>query len=160
MIPEDDPIALLCRELGLDLDCYSFQFLWLMPIIEVMWADGRCQKEEVETLLHYVDRFVALVNPDVPEITTERARRFFLPLLEYSAAVDRSQRKRLARLVDQIIHDVVEPARHDKRLYLFQICREVAHIGVKSAADRLISAEEERLLMELFKALRLGEKAR
>jgi len=160
MIPEEDQIASLCRELDLDLDCYSFQFLWLMPIIEVMWADGRCQKEEIETLLHYADRFVGLVGQDVPQITSERVRRFFLPLLEPSAVNDSGKRETLSRLVDQIIQDVVEPSRQDKRLHLFQICHEVAaaaQAGPTQGAGRRVSGEEERLLLELFNALRLGE---
>ncbi|MFM8332422.1 MAG: hypothetical protein ACKN9T_12100 [Candidatus Methylumidiphilus sp.] len=48
MLRDDTAIADLCQQLDLDLDNYNYQFLWLVPIIEVMWADGRCQKEEVK----------------------------------------------------------------------------------------------------------------
>ncbi len=162
-MPHDDTlITALCQDLDLELDCYTFQFLWLMPIIEVMWADGRCQKEEIEVLFQYVDRFVKLVNRDVPQITTERARRFFLPLLEASAVNDPDKRAGLARLVDQIIHDVVAPAHQDKRLHLFHVCAEVAAAALADMADepqRRISQEEGRLLRDLFKALRLAGSA-
>jgi hypothetical protein len=157
MSRDHEMIAALCRDLGLQLDHYNFQFLWLMPIIEVMWADGRCQKEEIETLFHYLERFVKLVNHDVPQITTERARRFFLPLLEPAAASDPRKRAGLARLVDQIIQDVVEPARQDKRLHLFQVCAEVAAAARAEDADKRISDEEYRLLKSLLGELRLAD---
>jgi len=155
---DDEMIASLCQDLDLDLDCYNFQFLWLMPIIEVMWADGRCQKEEIETLFYYVDAFVKLVRADVPEITSDRARRFFLPLLEGPAPKDPRKQASLARLVDQIVQDVVEPSPQDKRSRLFHICTEVAAAARAEEQDepgRRISAEEGRLLKELFRALRL-----
>jgi len=153
---DDEMIASLCRELELDLDCYNFQFLWLMPIIEVMWADGRCQKEEIETLFHYVDAFVKLVRRDVPEITSERARRFFLPLLEPPTPSDPRKQASLARLVDQIVQDVVEPYAQDKRSQLFRICTDVAAAArAEGEPERRISVEEARLLKDLFRALRL-----
>jgi hypothetical protein len=156
---DDEMLTALCRDLGLQLDHYNFQFLWLMPIIEVMWADGRCQKEEIETLFHYAGLFVKLVNHDVPEITVERAKRFFLPLLEPSAISNPRKQALLARLVDQIIQDVVEPAHRDKRSHLFHICAEVA--AAARADDeidpkRRFSEEEGRLLKNLFRDLRLG----
>lgn len=160
MYRDEKKIASLCKALGLDLDCYNFQFLWLMPIIEVMWADGHCQQEEVETLLHHIDRFVDLVNPDVPQITKARARRFFQPLLEPSAVADPAKRASLSQLVDQIIQDLMEPARRDKRLHLLQICWGVAkasHSGSKEVPGRQISQEEEHLLKDLIKALKLGD---
>ena len=157
-MPHDDAmIAALCQDLGLQLDYYNFQFLWLMPIIEVMWADGRCQKEEIETLFHYVDLFVKLVSHDVPQITTERARRFFMPLLEPSAINQPRKRAGLARLVDQIVRDVVEPAHQDKRLHLFHICAEVAAAALAEETGRRISDEEGRLLRDLFRELRLAD---
>jgi hypothetical protein len=152
---DDNMIASLCRDLELDLDCYNFQFLWLMPIIEVMWADGRCQKEEVETLFYYLDAFVRLVHEDVPEITSARARRFFLPLLEASALNDPRKRACLARLVDLIVEDVVEPSPQHKRSRLFQICAEVAAAARAEDADKRISAEEARILKDLFRDLRI-----
>jgi hypothetical protein len=160
MLRDDAAIAALCKELGLQLDAYNFQFLWLMPIIEVMWADGRCQKEEIETLFHYVEQFVALVNRDVPQITTERARHFFMPLLEPAAIKNPQMRAGLARLVDQIVQDVIEPARQDKRLHLFHICAEVADAAHADGTGRRISEEEGRLLKALFNDLGLTSPAR
>lgn len=160
---DDEMLAALCQDLGLHLDHYNFQFLWLVPIIEVMWADGRCQKEEVETLFHYVGLFVRLVGHEVPEITVERARRFFLPLLEPPAIGNPRKRAALTRLVDQIIQDVVEPAHRDKRSHLFYICAEVAAAArTEDEIDprRRFSDEEGRLLKNLFRDLRLGENAR
>lgn len=156
---DDEMIASLCQGLDLELDCYNFQFLWLIPIIEVMWADGRCQKEEIEILFHYVDRFVARVAHEVPQITRERARRFFMPLLDSAAVNDPGKRAGLTRLADQIIKDVVEPAHQDKRLHLFHICAEVAaaaRVDWQEPGDQ-ISEEEERLLKGLFMDLRLGQ---
>lgn len=156
----DALIASCCQSLGLQLDCFNFQLLWLMPIIEVMWADGHCQKEEVETLFHYLERFVKLVNDDVPEITFERARQFFLPLLKTSAIDDPRMRAKLTRLVDHIVQHVVEPAHQDKRLYLFEICKEVAEAAQWEAPagnSRKIVLEEELLLKDLFRDLRLGK---
>lgn len=158
MLRDDTAIADLCQQLDLDLDNYNYQFLWLVPIIEVMWADGRCQKEEVETLFHYVEVFVKRVNPDVPQITMPRARRFFMPLLKPSAVNDPSKRMLLSQLVDQIIQGVVEPARQDKKRHLFHICHEVAAAARVNAADTeeaQVSQEEERLLRNLVKDLRL-----
>jgi hypothetical protein len=160
MLRDDERIATLCQELELDLDCYNFQFLWLLPIVEVMWADGRCQKEEVEILLHYVDRFAELVRRDVPEITPERARRFFLPLLETEAINDPHKRAGLSRLVDQIIRDVVALALQDKRLHLFSICLDVAAAaqdGEQGPDQRSVTTAEKQLLRDLFRELRLGE---
>lgn len=157
---DDEMLNTLCQELDLELDCYNFQFLWLIPIIEVMWADGRCQKEEIEILFHYTDRFVDLVSHDVPQITRERARRFFVPLFDPAAVNDPGKRASLTRLADQIIQDVVEPAHQDKRLHLFHICAEVAaaaRVDGQQGPGWLISEAEERLLKGLFKELRLGQ---
>lgn len=156
---DDEMIASLCQGLDLKLDCYNFQFLWLIPIIEVMWADGRCQKEEIEILFHYADRFVDLVAHDVPQITRERARHFFMPLLDPAAVNDPGKRAGLTRLADRIIQDVVEPAHQDKRLHLFHICAEVAAAARVDGQEpgEQISEEEERLLRGLFMELRLGQ---
>ena len=158
MFHEDEMIATMCKDLELDLDLYTFQFLWLMPIIEVMWADKYCQKEEVDTMFHYVDRFVSLVNKDYPHITTERARCFFRPLLQPSAFNDPRKRAGLNRLVDKIIQDVVEPAHQDKRSRLFHICMEVAtaaQCGQTKYPISRISPEEAHLLNDLLYKLRL-----
>jgi hypothetical protein len=160
MLRDDEIIASLCRDLDLELDCYNYQFLWLLPIIEVMWADGHCQKEEIETLFHYVEAFVKLVRRDVPQITSERARLFFLPLLEKQALNDPRKRAYLSMLVSQIIKDVVEPSHQDKRSKLFHICAEVAAAARNEETGdplRPIAAEEARLLKALFHDLRLGD---
>lgn len=150
----------LCRELGLDIDCFSFQFLWFLPVIQVMWADGICQKEEIESLLHHLDRFVDLVKKDVPEITAEKARRFFMPLLDVSAKQDPFMRRSLNELVDLILADVLEPARRQKRLQLFELCLEVAESSRHSEAgpeEGSVSEGEERILRDLLRSLHLLE---
>jgi hypothetical protein len=151
-------IVSLCPSFDWELDDLNFQFLWLIPIIEVMWADGRCQRAEAETLFHYVDRFVALAGRDIPELTGERARRFLQPFLD--ASVGRNPRKRaeLAGLCDFIIAEWVSPARRDKRVHLFEICVDVAMAArVEGSAGR-IAPEEERLLVELFRELHLDRR--
>jgi len=158
MIYEDEMITILCRDLELDLNLYTFQFLWFIPIIEVMWADRRCEKQEVDILFHYVDSFVRQVNTDIPHINTECARRFFMPLLKPAAINDPRKREGLSRLVDKIIQDVVEPAHPEKRSRLFHICTEVAmaaQSGITGRSGSWISAEEAHLLQDLLYELRL-----
>jgi hypothetical protein len=155
---DDEFIASLCPSFDLELNSFNFQLLWLIPIVEVMWADGRCQREEAEVLFHCVDRFVKLVGRDAPEITSERARRFFQPFLD--ASVGRNSRKRaeLTRLSDYIIQELVAPAHRDKRTHLFDICVEVAtsaRADQPERAGRRISSEEERLLADLLRELGL-----
>lgn len=155
---DDDFIASLCPSFDLDLDCYNFQFLWLIPIIEIMWADGHCHPEEIETLFRCVDRFVDRVKRDTPEITGARARRFFQPFLDPTVGSDARKRTELSRLSDYIVAELVSPALRDKRTYLFRICLEVAaaagHGGERGDVQR-ISEEEEKLLLDLFRELRL-----
>lgn len=154
----DEFIASLCPSIELELDSVNFQFLWLLPIIEVMWADGRCQQEEVETFFRAVDRFVRLAGRDAPEITRERARRFFRPFLDSSVGSNPHKRAELNRLSQFIIEELVAPALPDKRAHLFDICVEVAAAVQAVEADRTgrrISVEEERLLKDLLRELRL-----
>lgn len=156
----DEFIASLCPSFALELDSINFQFLWLVPIIEVMWADGRCQREEAETFFHAVDRFVRLVSRDAPAITSERARRFFQPFLDGSVGLNPRKRAELTRLSDFIIDELVAPAHRDKRSHLFDICVEVAAAAHAVDADRQgrrISSREERLLKELLRDLRLDK---
>lgn len=156
----DDYIASLCPSFALELDSINFQFLWLVPIIEVMWADGRCQREEAEVFFHAVDRFVSLVNGVAPEITPERARRFFQPFLDGSVGLNPRKRAELTWLSDFIIDELVAPAHRDKRGHLFDICVEVAaaaHAVEPDRRERRISAEEERLLKDLLRDLRLDQ---
>ncbi|MFM8332423.1 MAG: hypothetical protein ACKN9T_12105 [Candidatus Methylumidiphilus sp.] len=99
----------------------------------------------------------------MPQITMQRARRFFMPLLEPSAANDPSKRMLLSQLVDQIIQGVVEPARQDKKRHLLHICHEVAVAARDNAGDAeeaQVSQEEERLLRNLVKDLRIESVAR
>jgi hypothetical protein len=156
----DEFIASLCPSFELELDSINFQFLWLVPIIEVMWADGRCQREEAEILFHTVDRFVTLVSGVAPEITSERARRFFQPFLDSSVGVSSHKRAELTRLSDFIIDELVAPAHRDKRSHLFDICVDIAaaaHAGEAGREGRRISSAEERLLKDLLRDLRLDQ---
>ncbi|MGZ8217499.1 hypothetical protein [Methylomagnum sp.] len=151
-------IATRCLSFGLALDYVDFQFLWLLPVVEVMWADGHCQRQEAETLLHYADRFVDLVGVDVPEITSERVRRFLQPFLDASVGHNPRKRGELTRLANFIVSELVAPAHWDKRSHLYEICVEVAMAA--RAVDggrpgRRISAPEERLLKDLLRDLRL-----
>lgn len=155
---DDEFIASLCPSFDLELDGVNFQFLWLIPIIEVMWADGRCQREEIELLFHYVDRFVRLVRPDFPALTEARARRFLQPFLDASVGLNPRKRAELGRLRDYIVSEVMASALPDKRAHLFQICVEVAasaQVAVSDPQARRIMAAEERLLADLCRELRL-----
>jgi hypothetical protein len=158
MLPREEFIASRCLSFGLALDCVDFQFLWLLPVVEVMWVDGRCQRQEVEILLHYADRFVGLVKADVPEITGERIRRFLQPFLDASVGNNPRKRAELTRLADFIVHELVAPAHQDKRHHLYEICVEVA-LAARAVEEgrpgRRICGPEERLLKDLLRDLRL-----
>lgn len=151
-------IAARCLSFGLALDYVDFQFLWLLPVVEVMWADGCCQRQEAEILLHYADRFVALVGADVPEITRARVRRFLQPFLDASVGNSPRKRAELTQLTNFIVHELVAPAHQDKRHHLYEICVEVA-LAARAMEDgrpgRQISGQEERLLKDLLRDLRL-----
>jgi hypothetical protein len=160
MLHSDEYIQSLCPSLGLEIDALSFQFLWLVPVVEMLWADGRCQREEVRVLLHYADRFVNLASREVPGITRERVRQFLRPLLDPSVGRNPRKRAELTRLSDFILQERVAPAHRDRRKHLFDICVEVAaaaNADEPERLDRRISVREERLLSQLLKELQLDK---
>lgn len=154
----DKFIASLCPSFDLELGVINFQFLWLVPLIEVMWADGRCQKEEIEVLFQAVERFVNTVKPEAPEITLERAQRFLAPLVDASIGYDPRKLTELTRLSDFIIDELVSSSHHDKRLDLFNICVEIAAAAQAVESERKgrrISQGEEQVLRTLLQDLNL-----
>jgi hypothetical protein len=155
----DEFIASICPSFDLKLDSVSHSLLWLIPVINVMWADGRIQREEAEVLLGAADRFVRLHSADAPELTHARVGEFLAPFLDSELGSDPWKRAELTRLADFIVNEMVAPDHRDKRDHLFDICVEVAAAARATEEDRegrRISSGEEVLLKELLGALRLG----
>jgi hypothetical protein len=158
MLPSEQDIQALCPSLGLSLDAIDLQFLWLVPVVNLMWVDDRCQPEEVKVLLHYADRYVQSVAREVPGVTRERIRAFLKPLLDPAIGRDPAKRAELARLSAFIVKERAVQGSLNGRSLLLDICVQVARVAGTEDAEpggRKISIHEEKLLADLLRALRL-----
>ena len=158
-MPWNENIHKLLEEHG--LQPRELYLLPLIPLIELMWADGVIQPAEVSILYDQVTRHLAELHSsaDGEEIVTVSEAEAFLDRF-LNEAPDPEKLRELRQLSLRLMDSGSD--RHGverRKRELFDSCLDIAAAAVTNypygKRDRII-AGEKKLLRELFAGLRLG----
>ena len=150
----NDALESLVGDFGLTSE--TIYLLPLVPLVEVMWADGMLQRSEVdvfhECLTRYVDSLYRLAdNQEV--VSVAEAQKFARDL--FKAPHDPLKLRRLRELAVQVLN--LDPDVENRRTVMDN-CLDLAAIAVSrypyGRRERVMTAEKQ-LLHELFETLNL-----
>lgn len=136
----------------------------LIPLVEIMWADGCVQKGELLLLGDFLARHVERVNrvAGCQLLTLDRAKKFLLPLLK----------KRPDPALLRTLTDLVGPVRlassdvdlnAEIRESLLSACLDIAAAEASPDSDQAVehfSQEEKRCFFEILQTLECPEPPR
>lgn len=153
-MPWNETVKALSDEFGLPAE--SVYLLPLVPLIEIMWADGKVQPAEMSLLYDSVTRRLA-------ELHTAAAGEEVLSIADAEAFLDhflkdRPDPERLRRLRELTVQLMNATASDAERRSLLDSCMDIAAAAVSTypyeRRDRVM-AVEKTLLHELFETLHL-----
>lgn len=152
----NDVLESLVSDFGLTPD--TVYLLPLIPLIEVMWADGMTQPAEIAVFYDCLTKHLADLSnhADGEEVVSiEKAEKFANDLLH--TRPDPEQLRRLSNLSVQLLN-----ISHEEKLRrsVLDNCLDLAAIAVTrypyERRDRIMSAEKQ-VLVALFQSLNLSE---
>lgn len=143
-----------------DLKPHHIYLLDLIPLIEMIWADGKAQSSETSLLYEYVVRHLAELGNEAggeDVISIEEVNAFLDRFL--SVRPDPTLLKKLRELALTLNQQHSEPqTSHRRGTTLLNFCLDIAAAAVKDYPygkhERIMEAEK-RLLMEIMSALSL-----
>ena len=150
----NDALESLVNDFGLTSE--TIYLLPLVPLAEVMWADGLLQRSEIDLfhdcLKHHVDNLSRLAdNQEV--VSMAEAQKFARDL--FKAPHDPVKLHRLRELAVQVLN--LDPDVEQRRTVM-DSCLDLAAIAVSrypyGKRERVMTAEKQ-LLRELFETLKL-----
>lgn len=153
-MPWNDTVKALSDEFG--LPAASVYLLPLVPLIEIMWADGKVQPAEMSLLYDSVTKRLA-------ELHTAAAGEEVISVADAEAFLDhflkdRPDPERLRRLRELTVQLMNATASHAERRSLLDSCLDIAAAAVSTypyeRRDRVMAVEKS-LLRELFDTLHL-----
>jgi hypothetical protein len=154
-MPWNATVATLVDEFGLKPE-YVY-LLPLVPLIEIMWADGKVQPAEISILYECVTRHLADLHTAAggeEVVGVEEAEAFLDHFLK--AEPDPEVLRRLRELTVELLNAT---APESQRRTLLDNCLDIAAVAVSAypygRRDRVMAAEKA-LLHELFNSLRLS----
>lgn len=132
---------------------HETNFLELIPLIEMVWADGRRQPGEMQVLDHYIRSLIARLNAISPAdtLTTKQAEKFVLRYLE-----TRPSKELLVCLRDLAI----ELSTSKTRELLLQACLDIAASAVVDypyEPDHRFDPAEKQTFCEILASLKAAE---
>ena len=136
----------------------EFYLLELLPLVEMMWADGINQEEEVNLVYEYVLRHVAELNraADGEEVVSVQDVNNFLDRFVHQQP-DPIMLRRLRNMALPLFLAGADPAEDARRgRKIFDLCLDIAAAAVTSYPyDRheRITAKEKDLLHEFARQL-------
>ena len=150
----NDALESLVGDFGLTPE--TVYLLPLVPLVEVMWADGSLQRSEIdvfhECLTRHVDHLFHLAD-DQAVVTVAEAQRFARDL--FKAPHDPLKLRRLRELAVQALN--LDPDVEQRRTVMDN-CLDLAAIAVSrypyGRRERVMAAEKQ-VLHELFETLNL-----
>lgn len=150
----NDALESLVSDFGLTPE--TVYLLPLVPLLEVMWADGVTQPAEISIFYDCLTRHLAeLANEAGGEevVSIEAAEQFAHDWLRVRP--DPEHLRRLSDLSVQLLNTTGEP---EKRRHILDNCLDLAAIAVTrypyERRDRIMSAEKA-VLVELIRRLKL-----
>ena len=132
--------------------------LELIPLIEMIWADGRCQDGEIRILyqstLDHLSR-ISQGSEDLELISDDDINEFLNRFT--SSRPDPEMLRDLRQLcLERIDNKATEELRQQSKQTILDYCLDIAAASVKHYPYKFnerIIAEEKKLLQELFTAL-------
>jgi hypothetical protein len=139
--------------------------LELIPLIEMVWADGRSQKAEMDLVYRAVlDRMAGLSREAHGEavVTVEEANAFLDRFLHTRPSPELL--RRLRELAGPLVFSDADPAANEQRKdTLLELCMDIAAASVHhypfGARERFMQAEKD-LLLDLMRTLNIPPDAR
>lgn len=150
----NDALDSLVGDFGLTSE--TIYLLPLVPLVEVMWADGLLQRSEIdvfhECLTHHVDNLSRLADNQTV-VSVAEAQKFARDL--FKAPHDPLKLSRLRELAVQVLN--LDPDVEQRRTVMDN-CLDLAAIAVLrypyGRRERVMTAEKQ-LLRDLFETLKL-----
>ena len=148
MTPQTE-FAQLSKEF--DLKPADFYFLNLIPLIEVLWADGTNRPQELHLLYQFLIEHIAFLDKQAGEqvITIDDANDF----------LERFAHQRPPKYLLKRLHDIILQLNHnsftEQKQTILDYCMDIAAACTKSYPYPLrgrVIDEEKELLKDLFKA--------
>jgi hypothetical protein len=142
-----------------NLPANSFYLLELIPLIEMIWADGKNQHQEILILQHFTVKHLSRLSRDAARlevISVEDANRF----IDFFLA-NRPDPQLLADLKELTIEHMQARANAEHNQSIIAHCMDIAAACVSEypyRADERIRAEEKDLLQAIVAALEIPER--
>lgn len=133
----------------LGISGWEANFIELVPLVEMIWADERCQEGELAVLDHYISRLVNRLNEFNPSVrfTIEDAEDFAMRFIE----------ERPSRELLRVLRDLaLELAEDLSKEILLQACLDIAASSVCSypyEVDERFNPAEKRTFFEILKSI-------
>lgn len=134
-----------------DLKPADFYFLNLIPLIEVLWADGINHPQELKILYHFLIEHIAFLDKQAGDqvVTIEDANDF----------LDRFAHQRPSERLLKRLHDIILQLNHhsftEQKHTILDYCMDIASACTNTYPYPLrgrVAEEEKKLLKGLFKA--------
>lgn len=148
----------IVNEHGLDpLDIY---LLPLIPLIEVIWADGRAQQAEVDLLLDFTRRWLELLKEDAggdTVISAAQARKFLERFLRQRPSTILLERLRELGL-DVLAQNSNQGQVIQRSRTILEYCIDIAAATVKTypyGPRERVMDQEKHLLLEFMHSMQI-----
>jgi len=152
----------ILRELENEFDIHGGQFylLSLIPLIEMIWADGKPQDHEVSLLREFLHSHVAELRTHIQDedfLTTEEINTFLDRFL--GSEPDARLLKRLRELAASVITDGSAGETRDREVFrILDYCLDIAAASTPHypyGPHERFSAKEKQMLYEIMKTFNI-----
>lgn len=148
-----------------DLDPLDIYLLPLIPLIEVIWADGRAQQAEVDLLLDFTRRWLSLLKSDADGETVvdvAHAQRFLERFLRQRPSQELLGRLRELAL-DLLASNSNQQQVIERSRSILEYCIDIAAATVQTypyAPRERVMDDEKNLLIELMLSMQIDPENR